>query len=59
MYYSRFGHIFIVCATGKSSEEMLESLRQRIQNSPQEELQVAASEQRKIMQLRLEKMVNL
>ena len=58
-YYSRFGHIFIVCATGKCGEEMLESLRRRIQNSPQEELKVAAGEQRKIMQLRLQKMVNV
>ena len=59
VYYSRFGHIFIVCATGKSSKEMLESLQQRSRNSPQEELQIAAGEQRKIMQLRLEKMVKL
>ena len=56
-YEGRFGHIFIVCATGKSAAEMLESLRERLANDPDNELRVAAWEQRKIMNLRLEKLV--
>ena len=58
-YYSRFGYIFIVCATGKSGGEMLRLLQQRLKNDARTELQIAASEQRKITQLRLEKMLNL
>lgn len=56
-YEARFGFIFIVCATGKSPGEMLAILDRRIHNDPQTELQVAASEQRKITRLRLEKLL--
>jgi len=56
-YQDRFGHIFIVCATGKTSEEMLALLRQRLQNDPGAELPIAAEEQRKITRLRLEKLL--
>ena len=54
-YEVRFGHIFIVCATGKSGEEMLALLRQRLQNDAAAELKIAAGEQAKITHLRLEK----
>ena len=57
-YEKRFGHIYIVCATGKSGEEMLAIARQRLQNRPEEELKVAAEEQWKIMLLRLAKLVS-
>ena len=56
-YESRFGYIFIVCATGKTSAEMLEILRDRLKNDPEDELRVAAEEQRKITQLRLRKLI--
>lgn len=56
-YEKRFGFIFIVCATGKSSEEMLAILKRRLQNDPETELPVAAEEQRKITRLRLEKLL--
>lgn len=52
-----FGHIFIVCATGRSGEEMLDLCRRRLHNDPATELRVAAEEQRKIMRLRLERML--
>jgi 2-oxo-4-hydroxy-4-carboxy-5-ureidoimidazoline decarboxylase len=52
-YEARFGYIFIVCATGKTAEEMLAILEDRLQNDPQEELRLAAEEQRKITRLRL------
>jgi len=55
-YRERFGHAFIVCATGKSAETMLALLEQRIENSAAEELRVAAAEQAKITRLRLEKL---
>jgi 2-oxo-4-hydroxy-4-carboxy-5-ureidoimidazoline decarboxylase len=53
-YRERFGHIFIVCATGKSAAEMLALLRQRIENEPAAELAIAAAEQAKITRLRLD-----
>lgn len=56
-YELKFGYIFIVCATGKSSAEMLAILLERMENVPETELRVAAEEQRKITQLRLQKLV--
>lgn len=56
-YEARFGRIYIVCATGKSAEEMLGILRERLANDPQAELRVAAGEQAKITRLRLEKLL--
>lgn len=55
LYEERFGHVFLVCATGKSAEEMLALCRGRMANDPQTELAVAAGEQAKIARLRLEK----
>lgn len=56
-YEARFGYIFIVCATGKSAEEMLSILLQRLNNHPDTELHIAANEQAKITQLRLAKLL--
>jgi 2-oxo-4-hydroxy-4-carboxy-5-ureidoimidazoline decarboxylase len=53
-YLERFGFIFIVCATGKSAEEMLALLRDRLNNDRATELRVAAEEQAKITALRLQ-----
>ncbi len=57
-YHEKFGHIFIVCATGKSADEMLALLRARLGNDPATELHVAAEEQRKITRIRLEKLLD-
>jgi 2-oxo-4-hydroxy-4-carboxy-5-ureidoimidazoline decarboxylase len=54
-YEQRFGRIFIVCATGKSAAEILELLRQRLQNDDATELLEAAEQQRQIAHLRLKK----
>ena len=56
-YEEKFGYIYIVCATGKRSEEMLGLLRERMDNDPDTELRTAASEQAKITQLRLRKLI--
>ncbi|MFZ5482134.1 MAG: allantoicase [Myxococcota bacterium] len=56
-YEARFGHIFIVCATGRSADEMLGLLRARMGNDPVAEARVAAEEQRKITRIRLRKLV--
>ena len=55
-YESKYGYIFIVCASGKSAEEMLAILQQRLHNKPAEELKIAAGEQSKITAIRLEKL---
>ena len=55
-YEARFGHIFIVCASGLTAGQMLQRLRGRIDNDPDYELRVAAGEQAKITALRLDKL---
>ncbi|WP_425614026.1 2-oxo-4-hydroxy-4-carboxy-5-ureidoimidazoline decarboxylase [Anatilimnocola sp. NA78] len=55
-YELRFGYIFIVCATGKSADEMLALLKSRLPNEPDYEISIAAAEQLKITLLRLQKM---
>ena len=57
MYEEKFGYIFIVCASGKSSEEILATLRARLENPPEKELREAAGEQAKITRLRLGKLL--
>src|SRR4029077_18152228 len=47
-YESRFGYIYIVCATGRSADEMLAMAWQRLENAPEDELRIAAEEQMKI-----------
>jgi len=58
-YHVKFGYVFLICATGKTSEEILKQLQQRLSNNPEVELKTAAHEQRKIIQLRLEKLLEL
>jgi 2-oxo-4-hydroxy-4-carboxy-5-ureidoimidazoline decarboxylase len=55
-YEDRFGYIFIVFATDKSAAEMLNILRERMRNSPEQEWKIAAVEQIKITNLRIEKL---
>ena len=56
-YEARFGHVFLVFATGKSAGEMLDLLRQRLGNDPATELRVAAGEHARITRLRLERLL--
>jgi allantoicase len=56
-YEEKFARIYIVCATGKTVEEMLAIAKERMQSDPETELRRAAEEQRKITDLRLEKLV--
>ena len=52
-YEQKFGRIFIVCATGKTSTEILAILEARMKNDAATELREAAEQQRQITQLRL------
>jgi len=54
-YEQRFGHIFIVCATGKSAPEILEILRRRLRHDEDTELREAAEQQRQITRIRMGK----
>jgi OHCU decarboxylase len=56
-YEERFGHIFIVCATGLTGDEMLAMMERRMVNNRDAELKAAATEQRKITRLRLAKLL--
>jgi OHCU decarboxylase len=56
-YERRFGYIYIVCATGRSAEELLSLARARMNNDEDTELRMAAEEQRKITTLRLRKLI--
>jgi allantoicase len=56
-YEDRFGMVFLINATGRSAQEMLDALRVRLDNDPATELAEATEQQRQITRLRLEKLV--
>lgn len=56
-YEKKFGYIFIVCATGKTADEMLNLLSKRLTNEPSTELKTAMHEQNKITYLRMKKLL--
>jgi 2-oxo-4-hydroxy-4-carboxy-5-ureidoimidazoline decarboxylase len=55
-YEQRFGHVFLICATGRTGDEMLAALRARLGNDPGVEQAVVRDELRKITRLRLERL---
>uniref|UniRef100_UPI0031D0DAEE 2-oxo-4-hydroxy-4-carboxy-5-ureidoimidazoline decarboxylase n=1 Tax=Saccharothrix mutabilis TaxID=33921 RepID=UPI0031D0DAEE len=57
-YEERFGHIYLVCATGLSGERMLDDLAARMANDPRTETRVVNGELRKIAALRLRKVLH-
>jgi allantoicase len=57
-YHAKFGTVFLICATGKTADEILASLRARLSNDSETERPVAAEEQRKITRLRLQKLLS-
>ena len=59
LYEEKFGFIFIVCATGKSAEEMLDLCRRRIRNDADAEIRIAAEEQKMITEIRLKKLLEI
>jgi 2-oxo-4-hydroxy-4-carboxy-5-ureidoimidazoline decarboxylase len=58
LYEQKFGRIFIIRATGKSSAQILANFEARMQNDDSAELREAAEQQRQITQLRLKKWLN-
>lgn len=57
-YEARYGFVFIIYATGKTAEQMLTALEERMANDPETELEVAADEQKKITALRIAKLLD-
>ncbi|XP_022147094.1 uric acid degradation bifunctional protein TTL isoform X2 [Momordica charantia] len=55
-YHQKFGFVFLICASGRSTSEILEELKKRYLNIPIVEFEVAAEEQMKITNLRLAKL---
>jgi 2-oxo-4-hydroxy-4-carboxy-5-ureidoimidazoline decarboxylase len=55
-YEARFGHVFLIAAAGRSANEILRALRERMSNDPVTEASVAADEHRKIARRRLEEL---
>jgi allantoicase len=56
-YHAKFGYVFLICATEKTADQILASLRRRLMNDPETELRAAAQEQQRITRLRLEKLL--
>ena len=56
-YEQRFGHIYLVCASGRTGKELLALLRGRLQNEPEDEWRVVRTELQKINALRLQRLL--
>lgn len=52
-YQEKFGHVFLICATGRTGEQMRDAVRERIGNSPEREREIVRSELGKINRIRL------
>ncbi|XP_010275253.1 PREDICTED: uric acid degradation bifunctional protein TTL isoform X2 [Nelumbo nucifera] len=55
-YMQKFGFVFLICASGRSTPEILEELKKRYPNRPIVEFEIAAQEEMKIIELRLAKL---
>ncbi|MFF3904561.1 2-oxo-4-hydroxy-4-carboxy-5-ureidoimidazoline decarboxylase [Streptomyces sp. NPDC001848] len=56
-YQEKFGHVFLICATGRTGEEMREAIEQRIGNAPEQEREIVRTELGKINRIRLARLV--
>jgi 2-oxo-4-hydroxy-4-carboxy-5-ureidoimidazoline decarboxylase len=58
-YEARFGHVYLVCADGRSGEELLAVLRERLYNDPVTERATVRAELRKINRIRLGRLIGV
>ncbi|TPQ19508.1 2-oxo-4-hydroxy-4-carboxy-5-ureidoimidazoline decarboxylase [Streptomyces sporangiiformans] len=56
-YQDRFGHVFLICATGRTGEQMRDAIKERIGNSPEREREIVRTELGKINRIRLARLV--
>ncbi|MER6464914.1 2-oxo-4-hydroxy-4-carboxy-5-ureidoimidazoline decarboxylase [Streptomyces sp. NPDC001288] len=56
-YQERFGHVFLICATGRTAEEMRDAVKERIGNAPEQEREIVRTELGRINRIRLARLV--
>lgn len=56
-YQDKFGHVFLICATGRTGEQMRDAVKERIGNSPEQEREIVRAELGKINRIRLARLV--
>jgi 2-oxo-4-hydroxy-4-carboxy-5-ureidoimidazoline decarboxylase len=56
-YQEKFGHVFLICASGRTGEEMRDAVKERIGNSPEQEREIVRTELGKINRIRLIQLV--
>ncbi|MDX3529162.1 2-oxo-4-hydroxy-4-carboxy-5-ureidoimidazoline decarboxylase [Streptomyces sp. ID05-39B] len=56
-YQEKFGHVFLICATGRTGEEMRDAVRERLVNAPEQEREIVRTELGKINRIRLARLV--
>ncbi|WP_217238937.1 2-oxo-4-hydroxy-4-carboxy-5-ureidoimidazoline decarboxylase [Streptomyces sp. AC555_RSS877] len=56
-YQEKFGHVFLICATGRTGEQMRDAVKERIGNAPEQEREIVRTELGKINRIRLARIV--
>ncbi|MFG3002900.1 2-oxo-4-hydroxy-4-carboxy-5-ureidoimidazoline decarboxylase [Streptomyces calvus] len=56
-YQEKFGHVFLICATGRTGEQMRDAVKERLGNAPEQEREIARTELGKINRIRLARLV--
>ncbi|MFC9926108.1 2-oxo-4-hydroxy-4-carboxy-5-ureidoimidazoline decarboxylase [Streptomyces sp. NPDC127190] len=56
-YQEKFGHVFLICATGRTGEQMRDAVKERIGNAPEQEREIVRTELGKINRIRLARLV--
>ncbi|AYN38707.1 2-oxo-4-hydroxy-4-carboxy-5-ureidoimidazoline decarboxylase [Streptomyces dangxiongensis] len=56
-YQEKFGHVFLICATGRTAEQMRDAVKERIGNAPEQEREIVRTELGKINRIRLARLV--
>ncbi|MGW1256212.1 2-oxo-4-hydroxy-4-carboxy-5-ureidoimidazoline decarboxylase [Streptomyces sp. NPDC002513] len=57
-YQEKFGHVFLICATGKTGEQMRDAVKERIGNTPEQEREIVRTELGKINRIRLARLLD-
>lgn len=57
-YQEKFGHVFLICATGRTAEQMRDAVRERLGNAPEQEREIVRTELGKINRIRLARLVD-
>ncbi|MET7383502.1 2-oxo-4-hydroxy-4-carboxy-5-ureidoimidazoline decarboxylase [Streptomyces sp. NPDC005526] len=56
-YQERFGHVFLICATGRTGEQMRDAVKERLGNAPEREREIVRTELGKINRIRLARLL--